>query len=212
MTSSGPIIFVVDDDDAVRDSVTWLLEPLGYEVRGFASAQDFLSAYRFESPACLILDVRMPGMSGLELQSRLRANRVEIPILFITGHADVGTAVRAMKDGATDFLEKPFSDQVLLDRVHACIESDRARNAATATNHEMFARYNSLTERQQRVLELVAQGKANRDIGAALGISIKTVEAHRARLMRRMMAQSMAELVLMADACARRKVPRTNTD
>ena len=196
-----PTVFVVDDDQAVRDSLRWLVESVGHNVRTFPSAQTFLDEFDPRQSGCLVLDVRMPGASGVELQEHLRETGSKIPIIVITGHADVATAVRAMKAGAVDFIEKPFSDQLLLDHIHRCIEQDAELRAETEHAHEIIGRRAQLTPRQLRVMELVASGLSNRIIAEKLGISLKTVEAHRAKVMDKMKARSVAELVRLAAVC-----------
>ena len=196
-----PTVFVVDDDQAVRESLRWLVESVGLAVRTHGSAQAFLDEYDPQHPGCLVLDVRMPGASGIELQEDLRDMGSEIPIIFITGHADVATAVRAMKAGAVDFIEKPFSDQLLLDHIHRSIEQDRERRAERARALDIMGRRESLTPRQRRVMDLVVGGSLNRMIAQELGIGVKTVEAHRAKVMEKMKARSVAELVKLAAAC-----------
>ena len=200
-----PTVFVVDDDQAVRDSLRWLVESVGHKVRTYGSAQAFFDAYDPHQPGCLVLDVRMPGASGIEMQEHLRNTGAEIPIIVITGHADVATAVRAMKAGAVDFIEKPFSDQLLLDHIHRCIERDVERRAEGARSQEVIGRRAQLTPRQRRVMDLVAGGLSNRVIAENLGISLKTVEAHRAKVMEKMRARSVAELVKLAAVCEARE-------
>ncbi len=202
MTSSqDPTVFVVDDDQAVRDSLRWLVESVDLNVETFASVAEFLESHEPDRPGCLVLDVRMPGVSGIELQERLADEAIEIPVIIVTGHADVLTAVRAMKAGAVDFIEKPFNDQLLLDHIQRCIEQDSKRRDAKARENEIVGRYQRLTSRQRRVMELVAAGRSNKMIADDLGISLKTVEAHRAKVMERMQAASLADLVKMATAC-----------
>ncbi len=200
-----PTVFVVDDDQAVRESLRWLVESVGLAVRTYGSAHAFLGEYDPQQPGCLVLDVRMPGASGIELQEELRDKGSDIPIIFITGHADVATAVRAMKTGAVDFIEKPFSDQLLLDHIHRSIEQDRGRRAERARALEIIGRRAKLTPRQRRVMDLVADGSSNRIIAQDLGISLKTVEAHRAKVMEKMKARSVAELVKLAAVCEARE-------
>ena len=200
-----PTVFVVDDDRAVRESLCWLVESVGLNVRAYESAQAFLEEYDSRQPGCMVLDVRMPGASGIELQDQLRETGSEIPIIVITGHADVATAVRAMKAGAVDFIEKPFSDQLLLDHIHRCIEQDANRRSASARAREIMSRQAQLTPRQRRVMDLVAGGQSNRMIAQNLGISLKTVEAHRAKVMEKMEAHSVAELVRLAAVCEARE-------
>ena len=199
-----PTVFVVDDDRAVRESLRWLVESVGLAVRTYGSAQDFLDAYDPRHPGCLVLDVRMPGASGIELQEQLRETGFDIPIIVITGHADVATAVRAMKAGAVDFIEKPFSDQLLLDHIHRSIEQDLERRAEREHSLEIVNHRESLTPRQRRVMDLVVNGLSNRMMAQDLGISLKTVEAHRAKVMEKMKAHSVAELVKLAAVCEAR--------
>ncbi|WP_079436805.1 response regulator transcription factor [Zoogloea sp. LCSB751] len=189
------IIYLVDDDEALRDSLVWLLESQGFKVEGFASAEDFLKAWRPEFNGCLLLDVRMPGMSGLELHERLRAQYCTLPIIFITGHGDVPMAVAALKKGAVDFIEKPFNDAELLRLVTQCLTKEQESRARRRQDAEVARRLDQLTQREREVLELIIAGKLNKQIADVLGISIKTVEVHRARVMEKMAAQSLAELV-----------------
>ena len=198
----APTVFVVDDDQAVRDSLRWLVESVGLDVETFASVAAFQERYDPTRAGCLVLDVRMPGASGIELQERLAEQAIEIPVIIVTGHADVSTAVRAMKAGAVDFIEKPFNDQVLLDHIQRCIDQDGKSRDARARQNEIVARYRQLTARQRRVMELVAAGRSNKMVADDLGISLKTVEAHRAKVMEKMRAGSLAELVKMATSCA----------
>ncbi len=190
-------IYVVDDDQAVRESLCWLLESVDLPVATYASAQEFLADYNPEMGGCLILDVRMPGMSGLELQNKLIEIECTLPILIITGHGDVPMAVRALKNGAVDFIEKPFNDQKLLERIQHCLDQDRAQREARYMERVMRERYEQLTPREQEVLTRVVAGKLNKVIADELGISSKTVEAHRANIMEKMHASSLAELVTM---------------
>jgi RNA polymerase sigma factor (sigma-70 family) len=189
------IIYLVDDDEALRDSLAWLLESQGFKVAAFASAEDFLKAWRPEFNGCLLLDVRMPGMSGLELHERLRAQYSTLPIIFITGHGDVPMAVAALKKGAVDFIEKPFNDTELLRLVSQCLVSEQEHRARRRQDAEVSRRLDQLTQREREVLDLIIAGKLNKQIADVLGISIKTVEVHRARVMEKMAAQSLAELV-----------------
>ena len=200
-----PTVFVVDDDQAARDSLRWLVESVGHKVRTYGSARAFFDAYDPQQPGCLVLDLRMPGASGIEMQEQLRNTGAEIPIIVITGHADVATAVRAMKAGAVDFIEKPFSDQLFLDHIHRCIEQDVERRAEGARSQEIIGRRTRLTPRQRRVMDLVAGGLSNRVIAENLGISLKTVEAHRAKVMEKMKARSVAEPVKLAAVCEARE-------
>jgi two-component system, LuxR family, response regulator FixJ len=190
-------VFVVDDDDAVRSSLRLLLKSVGFSVALFASAQEFLAAYQTEHPGCLVLDIRMPGMSGLDLQRHLSLRGAIIPIVFITGHGDVPMAVDAMQHGAFDFLQKPFRDQDLIDRVQRAFEKDAGSRRALAEVGRIRERFESLTEREREVLALVTSGKANKVVAAELDVSPRTVEIHRARVMEKMEAPSLAALVRM---------------
>ncbi len=198
MDGRDPVVFVVDDDPAMRDSLRWLLESVGLAVRTFATAREFLENYDPEVPGCLVLDVRMPGMSGLDLQQELLNSGMSVPTIVVTGHAEVPLAVRAVKAGALDFIEKPFGDQLLLDRVRQGIELDRERRAARRRWEEAAGRVSQLTVREREVMELVVSGKANREIAAELGLSPKTVEVHRAHVMEKMRVDSLAELIHLA--------------
>jgi two-component system, LuxR family, response regulator FixJ len=193
-----PIVFVVDDDRAMRDSLRWLLESIGLSVRTYATAADFLSDHDPAQPGCLVLDVRMPGMSGLDLQTELAKRGSELPTIVVTGHAEVAMAVRAVKAGALDFIEKPFSDQLLLDRVRQALEIDRQSREVRVRREDARRRLASLSAREREVLTLVAAGKANKEIAAALGLSPKTVEVHRAHVMSKMAVDSLAELIRVA--------------
>jgi two-component system response regulator FixJ len=192
---SEPTVFVVDDDPAVRDSLHWLLQSVDLAVETYATGEEFLQVYDPARPGCLVLDVRMPGMGGLRLQEELAARRIALPVIILTGYAEVQTAVRALKTGAFDFIEKPYSDEVLLDRIHRAIDADRQTREAAALRAEVAARFASLTPREREVMELVTAGKANKVIASDLGLSPKTVEVHRAAVMDKMGADSVAELV-----------------
>jgi two-component system response regulator FixJ len=190
-----PLVYVVDDDDAVRDSLLLLLRSIGIAGKAFATATDFLDAYDPKQHSCLVTDIRMPGMSGLELQRELKERGAPIPVILITGHGDVPMAVEAMKDGALDFIEKPFRDQELLDRIQQALsrdEEDRSKNLEALSIHE---RLTTLTPRETEVMELVVQGHANKVIAQDLGVSQRTVEIHRARVMEKMGMRSLAALV-----------------
>ncbi len=193
-------IFVVDDDETMRGSLRWLLESLRLRVQTYASAQDFLSIYDPAQPGCLVLDVRMPEISGLELQKILAKRQICIPIILITGHGDISMAVRGMKAGAFDFIEKPFNDQVLLERVQQCLALDSQQRCEVAEREKIIKRLGSLTPREAEVLDGVINGKSNKVIAAELGISVKTVEVHRARVMEKMAAKSVAELTALCIA------------
>ena len=193
-------VFVVDDDEAVRTSLKLLLRSVGLPVETAASAQEFLDRFDAERPGCLVLDIRMPGLSGLELQERLNAMHAMIPVVFITGHGDVPMAVEAMQHGAVDFIQKPFRDQDLLDRINQALEKDRDNRAGLRERDNIRARIADLTPREKEVLDLVAAGKANKVIASDLEVSQRTVEIHRARVMEKMKASSLAHLVRMVIA------------
>jgi RNA polymerase sigma factor (sigma-70 family) len=190
-------VFVVDDDEAMRNSLKWLLESEGCAVETFASASQFLDDYYPGRAGCLLLDVRMPGMSGLELQEYLHGEQIRIPVIIITGHGDVPMAVRAMKAGALDFIEKPFDDEKLLAGIRRALETDLERRTQQATRADLAIRMAQLTPREREVMLMVTDGKSNKEIAGELGVSAKTVEAHRARVMEKMEARSLAELVRM---------------
>ena len=189
------LIYIVDDDDAFRDSLRWLLESTGYQVAMFPSAERFLAAYRAGAGTCLLLDVRMPGLSGIELQAELNRRGVGIPIIFVTGHGDVPMAVEAVKKGAFDFIEKPFSNDRLLQMIERAAALGGNARQERAQRMVAAARLRTLTEREREVLDRVAVGRRNKQIADELGISIKTVEVHRARAMEKMGASSVAEVV-----------------
>lgn len=197
-----PTVFIVDDDPAVRDSLRWLLESMRLNVATFAAAEDFLNFYTMHMVGCLILDVRMPGMSGLQLQQFLTKQKYSLPIIFITGHGDIPMAVRAMQAGAMYFLEKPFEDQVLLDYVHEALALDDDNQQSRIRLTMIQARITNLTEREREVMELVIDNHSNKEIATALGVSVKTVEFHRSHMMDKMHATSLIELVNMAREAA----------
>ena len=199
MSEDRPAVFVIDDDPSIRRSLDTLLRSVGLDVHLFSSAQEFMHAKRPEAPGCLVLDVRLPGMSGLTFQQELAKAGVALPIIFISGHGDVPMTVRAMKAGAAEFLTKPFEDQVLLDAIHAAIERDRARRRDAGTLAALQARYHELTERERQVMKLVVAGRVNKQIAAELGLSVVTVKVHRGQVMHKMQARSVVELVRMAD-------------
>jgi FixJ family two-component response regulator len=199
MTENKAAVFVVDDDPSMRRSLESLLKSVGLEVQLFSSAQEFMPAKRPDAPGCVVLDVRLPGMSGLTFQEELAKAGVALPVIFITGHGDVPMTVRAMKAGAVEFLTKPFDDQALLDAVYAAIERDRARRQQAAGLAALQARYDELTAREKEVMKFVVAGRVNKQIAAALGLSVVTVKVHRGQVMRKMLAKSVAELVRMAD-------------
>lgn len=191
-------VFIVDDDEAVRDSLSWLMQSVGLSTETFPSADAFLQGFGEDRPGCLLLDIRMPGISGLELQSLLRERGFRLPLVVISGHADVPMAVRALKAGAFDFIEKPFNDQLLLDTVQRAIEHDRQQRESHARVDVWRRRLDTLTPREREVLQLVVGGASNKQISSELGVSMKTVEAHRARVMEKLQADSLSHLVRMA--------------
>ncbi len=191
-------VFVVDDDQAMRTSLQWLIESTGMAVKTYESADVFLASYYPGRAGCLLLDVRMPGMSGLELQSYLARQGYRLPVILITGHGDVAMAVKAMKAGAVDFIEKPFHDEDLLRSIRNALEFDKKHRAHRSAKADITMRLAELTPREHEVMTMVTEGKSNREIAAALGVSAKTVEAHRSRVMEKMRAESLAELVRMA--------------
>lgn len=200
--SSEPTVFVVDDDSEIRETLKWLVESVGLKIETFASAQDFLNAYDPARPGCLVTDVRMPGMSGIELQAKLMAEEVTLPIIIVSGYADVPTAVRSMKGGAIDFVEKPFNEQMLLERIQLSILEDARLRQKRSQGERARARLRSLTPRERQVMDLVILGRSNKEIARELNISPKTVEAHRSNVMAKMKAQSLAELVTIAERTA----------
>jgi FixJ family two-component response regulator len=197
MNQGLPIVFIVDDDEAVRNSLRLLVKSVGLTATALASAQEFLASYDPLQPGCLVLDVRMPAMSGLELQQRLNLRGAVIPVIFITGHGDVPMAVEAMQQGAFDFLQKPFRDQDLMDRIQRALEKDRANRAELGERSHIREQHETLTPREREVLAMVASGKANKAMAADLGLSQRTIEIHRARVMEKMGASSLAQLVRM---------------
>ncbi|MDD5392721.1 MAG: response regulator [Thiothrix sp.] len=192
-----PTVFIVDDDPAVRDSLRWLLESMRLKVATFESAEAFLKFYTMHMVGCLILDVRMPGMSGLQLQQHLTKQQYSVPIIFITGHGDIPMAVRAMQAGAMYFLEKPFEDQVLLDYVNEALALDKENQQARIRLTMIRARIANLTDREREVMELVTNNHSNKEMAEKLGVSVKTVEFHRSHMMEKMHATSLIELLNM---------------
>lgn len=194
MMSSDAIVFVVDDDEAVRQSTAWLIESIGLKVITFTSADEFLENFN-QQQGCIVMDVRMPGMSGLEAQEEMKNRGMTLPLIFITGHGDVPMAVRALKRGAFDFIEKPFNDQLLLDSVQRGLKCNSEAMESFIRNESIDKRISALTPREKEVMMRVTEGKPNKVIAHELSVSIKTVEVHRARMMEKMEAGSVAELV-----------------
>jgi FixJ family two-component response regulator len=199
MNDSRPIVFVVDDDPAVSVSMKRLIRSLGLEVQTFSSAQDFLRTNRPDAPGCLVLDVRLPDLSGLDLQQELAKANVDLPIVFVTGHADIPMSVRAMKAGAVEFLTKPFREQDLLEAIQHAIGQHRTSRQQRAEISELQQRQDLLTPREREVFPLVASGLLNKQIAHQLGASEKTIKIHRSQLMRKMKADSLADLVRMSE-------------
>ncbi len=197
MDNNTAVVYVVDDDEAVRDSLKFLLESVGLKCLVFASALEFIDRHSPNQHSCVVADIRMPGMSGLDLQDELNRRGSTLPILFITGHGDVPMAVDAMKSGALDFIQKPFRDQELLDRINQALEQDQAHREDNRALAEIRDRMTRLTARETEVMERVVSGQANKVIALDLGVSQRTVEIHRARVMQKMGARSLAELVRM---------------
>ena len=197
MTNKNPLVMVVDDDAGVRNAMRSLLKSVGLNSQLYASAQEFLATYNASQPGCLILDIRMPGMSGLELQQELNLRGATIPVIFMTGHGDIPMAVEAMQHGAFDFLQKPFRDQDLLDRVQRALARDAKLRESLGEHAKIRTRLDTLTEREREVLDLMILGKQNKSVAQELGVSPRTIEIHRARVMEKMEAQSVAELVRM---------------
>ena len=196
----APTVFVVDDDPSIRRALTRVIQSVGLATETYPGAQPFLDAYQPARPGCLVLDIRMPHLDGLELQALLDRQGFEIPIIFITGHGDVRTSVRAMKLGAVDFLQKPFSDQDLLEAIKRALARDADLRQMHAVRNEIARRFERLTPREREVFALVTIGKMNKNIAAELGASEKTIKVHRGRVMEKMQAESLAELVRLAQA------------
>jgi len=199
VTEAKPIVFVVDDDPSIRRAMRRLIGSVGLQVELFGSAKEFLHSRRPDVPSCLVLDIRLPGISGLDFQRELAEANIHIPIIFITAHGDIPMTVRAMKAGAVEFLTKPFRDQDLLDAIHAALEQDRAKRQQEEEMATLRQRWESLTPREREVLPLVVSGLLNKQIAAEIGTSETTVKVHRGQLMRKMGADSLAELVRLAE-------------
>ena len=199
MATEQPVVFVVDDDLAMREALQDLLASVGMDVRVFASTQEFMQAQRPDAPGCLVLDVRLPGASGLTFQEELLRAGVDLPVIFITGHGDIPMTVRAMKAGAVEFLSKPFRDQELLDAIDSAIERHRGQRGERAVVAQLRQRFATLTQREREVMALVSAGRVNKQIAADLGISEATVKVHRGQIMRKMQTRSLAQLVRIAD-------------
>jgi RNA polymerase sigma factor (sigma-70 family) len=199
MTEANPIVFIVDDDESVRKALARLITSVGLKVEAFSSAIEFLKRDHYDGPSCLVLDIRMPGLSGLDLQAELAKAQRTLSIVFITGHGNIPMSVQAIKAGAVDFLEKPFDEQALLDAVHLGIQKDRAAKENLAELKEIQECVESLTPREREVFALVVTGMLNKQIAFEMGISEKTIKVHRARVMQKMQAESLADLVRLAE-------------
>jgi FixJ family two-component response regulator len=202
---SGPTVFVVDDDASVREALGSLLRSVDLEVETFGSAAEFLRAQLPDAPSCLVLDVRLPGVSGLDFQGELARSGIRIPIIFVTGHGDIPMTVKAMKAGAIEFLTKPFRDQDMLDAIQLALERDRTRREQDGRLAQLKALFGSLTSREQEVIGFVTAGLMNKQIAAEMGVSVITVKVHRGNVMRKMGAKSLTDLVRMADALGIRR-------
>ncbi|WP_299872909.1 response regulator FixJ [uncultured Cocleimonas sp.] len=195
MADNEATVFIVDDDNAVRESLADLMDSVGIKVKTFANANDFLASYSSDSIGCLVLDIRMPGMSGLELQQELNRREAFLPVILITGHGDIPMAVQAMRQGALDFLQKPFRDQELLDRINHALNSCNKQHDDQQQTHDVKKHIHNLTPREHQVMEMIVEGKANKVIAIDLGLSQRTIEVHRKNVMQKLEARSLAELV-----------------
>ncbi len=196
--SDQPSVFIIDDEEPIRSALTLLMESVGLKAESFASAQEYLDQFDASKSGCIILDVRMPGIGGLDLQARLTAEKIHPPIIIITGHGDVPMAVRAVTAGAVDFIEKPFNNQSMLDSVHRAIELDAVQRGESSRLQDIEVHYNSLTPREKEVLQYVIEGKRNKVIAFDMNISQSTVEAHRSKVMEKMTASTLSDLMRMA--------------
>lgn len=201
-------VFLVDDDRNVRDALSLFLESSGLQVRAYPSAQAFLEQYNSQHPGCLVLDIRMPGMSGMELQQELIKRHIDIPIIFLTGHGDIPMSVKALKAGAIDFIEKPFNDEVLLNRIREATAKDAQTRMFNVQKSKILACYVRLTRREKEVMRFVISGHSNKEIARELGISHRTIDVHRARIMGKMQANSLSELVSMTTLYGLQNIPR----
>src|SRR5262245_15617207 len=204
-TGRAPVVHIVDDDDSLRQGLASLLRSVGLDARAYNSTQEFLQSACLEAPGCIVLDIRLPGMSGLDFQEQLAGLGIRLPVILMTGHGDIPMSVRAMKAGAVDFLPKPFRDQDMIDAVTVALEHDRQRRAGNGAAADIRNRYASLSEREQQVMTLVTAGKMNKQVAFDLGLSEITVKTHRGAVMHKMAARSFADLVRMADALAPRR-------
>jgi FixJ family two-component response regulator len=204
-TAAGPTVFVVDDDAAIREALSSLIRSVDLEAETFGSAAEFLRAKLPDAPSCLVLDVRLPGVSGLDFQGELAKSGIHIPVIFVTGHGDIPMTVKAMKAGAVEFLTKPFRDQDMLDAIQVALERDRTRREQDGRLTQLKTLYESLTSREQEVIGHVTAGLMNKQIAAEMGVSVITVKVHRGNVMRKMNAKSLTDLVRMADALGIRR-------
>jgi FixJ family two-component response regulator len=202
---SKGVVFIIDDDDSLREALKRLFRSVGLRSEGFSSGLEFLKSKIPDVPSCIVLDVRMPGLSGLDFQAELNKANIHIPIIFMTGHGDIPMTVRAMKAGAAEFLTKPFRDQDILDAVQNCLQKDRGRIETEKVTRELTTRFESLTSREQEIMGLVTAGLMNKQIAGKIGLSEITVKVHRGNVMRKMNARSLADLVRMAEAMGVRR-------